>query len=79
MKGKNGEHPFGDIGQLILLGLFLVVWVGDSFFLRISTFPSDYVPMYMRLIILARVSYLHAPDFRKCLHVNWLCTCNPMP
>jgi len=28
---------------------------------------------------LARVSYLHAPVFRKCLHVNWLCTCNPMP
>ncbi|MFH1882747.1 MAG: hypothetical protein ABIL62_08570 [Planctomycetota bacterium] len=28
---------------------------------------------------LARVSYLHAPDFRKCLHVNWLCTCNSMP
>jgi len=28
---------------------------------------------------LARVSYLHAPDFRKCLHVNLLCTCNPMP
>lgn len=52
MKEKNGEHPFGDIGQLILLGLFLVVWVGDSFFLRISTFPSDYVPMYMRLVIL---------------------------
>ena len=52
MKGKNGEHPFGDIGQLILLGLFLAVWVGDSFFLRISTFPSDYVPMYIRLVIL---------------------------
>jgi len=28
---------------------------------------------------LARVSYLNAPDFRKCLHVKWLCTCNPMP
>jgi len=52
MKGKNGEHPFGDIGQLILLGLFLVVWVVDSFFLRISTFLSGYVPMYIRLVIL---------------------------
>ena len=52
MKEKNGEYPFSDIGQLILLGLFLVVWVGDSFFLRISTFLSGYVPMYIRLVIL---------------------------
>jgi protein-S-isoprenylcysteine O-methyltransferase Ste14 len=50
--GKNGEHPFGDAGQLILLGLFLFVWVGDSFFLRKSTFLSDYVPWYVRMIIL---------------------------
>jgi len=28
---------------------------------------------------LARVSYLHALCFRKCLHVNWLYTCNTMP
>jgi len=34
MKEKEGEHPFGDAGQLISLGVFLVVWVGDSFFLR---------------------------------------------
>ena len=53
MKEKKGEHPFGDAGQLILLGLFLVVWAGDSFFLHKSTFVSDYVPLYIRLIILA--------------------------
>ena len=52
MKEKKGEHPFGDAGQLISLGVFLVVWVGDSFFLRKSTFLSDYVPLYIRLIIL---------------------------
>ena len=40
MKEKNGEHPFGDAGQLILLGVFLVVWVGDSFFLRKTNFLS---------------------------------------
>jgi protein-S-isoprenylcysteine O-methyltransferase Ste14 len=34
MKEKNGEHPFGDAGQLIFLAFFLLVWVGDSFFLR---------------------------------------------
>ena len=52
MKEKNGEHPFGDAGQLIFLGLFLVVWVADSFFLRLSTFLSSYVPLYIRLVIL---------------------------
>ncbi len=50
-KGKAGELPFGDIGQLILLGLFLFVWVGDSFLLRTSTFLSDHVPLYIRLVI----------------------------
>ncbi|MCK5484620.1 MAG: isoprenylcysteine carboxylmethyltransferase family protein [Desulfobacterales bacterium] len=52
MKEKNGEHPFGDAGQLILLAFFLVVWVGDSFFLRKSTFLADSVPLYIRLVIL---------------------------
>jgi protein-S-isoprenylcysteine O-methyltransferase Ste14 len=52
MKEKSGEHPFGDSGQLILLGVFLVVWVGDSFFLRKSTFLSDSVPLSVRLVIL---------------------------
>ena len=53
MKEKKGEHPCGDVGQLILLGLFLIVWVGDSFFLRKSIFLSNYVPLYIRLIILS--------------------------
>ncbi len=53
MKEKNGEHPFGDAGQLILLVLFLSIWGGDSFFLRKSTFLSDYLPLYLRLFILA--------------------------
>lgn len=53
MKERKGEHPYGDAGQLILLGLFLVVWAGDSFFLHKSTFVSDYVPLYIRLAILA--------------------------
>lgn len=52
MKEESGEHPFGDAGQLILLGLFLVVWAGDSFLVRISTFLSDYVPLWVRLFVL---------------------------
>lgn len=51
MREKNGEHPFGDTGQLIALGLFLAVWVGDSFFLRASTFLADYAPLAIRLIV----------------------------
>jgi protein-S-isoprenylcysteine O-methyltransferase Ste14 len=50
---KNGEHPFGDAGQLILLGLFLVVWVGDSFFLHKAIFLAAYVPLYVRLVVLS--------------------------
>ena len=52
MKEKNGEHPFGDAGQLIILSFFLLVWVGDSFFLRKFIFLADRVPLYTRLFIL---------------------------
>ena len=55
MKEKKGEHPFGDAGQFIMLALFLIVWTGDSFFLHKSTFVSDYVPLFVRLVILALV------------------------
>ena len=53
MKEKNGEHPFGDSGQLILLVIFLLIWVVDSFFLRISTFLSDDISLLIRLVILS--------------------------
>ena len=52
MKEKNGEHPFGDSGQLILLVLFLLIWPLDSFLLKISTFLSVYISLYIRLAIL---------------------------
>jgi protein-S-isoprenylcysteine O-methyltransferase Ste14 len=52
IKEKKGEHPFGDAGQLILFGLFLVVWVADSFFLHRSTFCSHHLPLVIRLIVL---------------------------
>jgi protein-S-isoprenylcysteine O-methyltransferase Ste14 len=50
LKEKKGEHPSGDSGQVILLGLFLVVWVADSFFLHESTFLSNFLPIYIRLL-----------------------------
>lgn len=52
MKKRSGEHPFGDVGQLILLGVFLVVWAADSFSLHTSTFLSHYLPLWVRLLIL---------------------------
>ncbi|UCF79580.1 MAG: isoprenylcysteine carboxylmethyltransferase family protein [Candidatus Eiseniibacteriota bacterium] len=58
MKEKNGEHPLGDSGQLVLLGLFLSVWAADSFFLRKSTFLSHHIPLLLRLIVLAGVLVL---------------------
>jgi protein-S-isoprenylcysteine O-methyltransferase Ste14 len=44
-----GEHPFGDTGQLILLIIFLVVWIIDSFVLRLSTFFAQYVSLFLRV------------------------------
>lgn len=52
MKENDGEHPFGDSGQLILLVLFLLIWVVDSFILHISTFLSGHISLYIRLVIL---------------------------
>jgi protein-S-isoprenylcysteine O-methyltransferase Ste14 len=51
MKQENGEHPLGDLGQLICAGLFLVVWAGDSFILCKSTFLSNDIPLSIRLVI----------------------------
>jgi protein-S-isoprenylcysteine O-methyltransferase Ste14 len=68
MKEKNGEHPFGDAGQLISLGLFLVVWAGDSFFLRLSTFLSVYVPLYIRLAVLC-IMFITAIYLFRSAHV----------
>jgi len=52
MREKNGEHPLGDSGQLVLFILFLIIWLVDSFFLRISTFLSNYISLSIRLVIL---------------------------
>ena len=46
-----GEHRWGDAGQLVLLFLFLVVWIADSFFLHISTSWADHVPLVVRMPI----------------------------
>lgn len=52
MQERNGEHPFGDKGQLIFFVLFLLVWISDSFIFKISTFLASSVPLFIRLGIL---------------------------
>jgi len=52
MKEKKGEHPFGDAGQLIALGLFLIIWVSDSFYIHWSTFLSHWIPNSIRMTLL---------------------------
>lgn len=42
-----GEHKYGDIGQLIFLVLFFVLWGIDSFYLKFSTILTDYIPIYV--------------------------------
>ena len=53
----TGEHAFSDIGQLIFLIIFLIVWIADSFVFKYSTFLTRYVSNYIRvpiaLIVLA--------------------------
>ncbi len=46
-----GEHPFGDLGQLIFLILFLGVWVADIFFFRISELQYFNFPLVLRIIL----------------------------
>jgi len=65
MKEKNGEHPFGDIGQQISLGLFLIVWVVDSFLLHRTTFLTAHVSLGVRLTILALTLIMAVYLFRS--------------
>jgi protein-S-isoprenylcysteine O-methyltransferase Ste14 len=65
MNEKNGEHPLGHAGQILSLGAFLIVWVTDSFFLRMSTFLSHFVPLYARLAILGSILVVAIYLFRS--------------
>ena len=42
-----GEHKVSDLGQLIFLILFTVLWVLDSFVFHFSTFLNEYIPIYI--------------------------------
>jgi len=48
-----GEHGLGDMGQVILIFIFLTVWIADSFFVHYSTFLSNYVSAWVRIPVAA--------------------------
>lgn len=56
IKEKNGGSPYGDSGQLILHVFFLIVWLGDSFILRLST--SRYIRPTLLVSCLAIAAFL---------------------
>lgn len=47
----TGEHAFSDMGQLIFLVVFFVVWITDSFVFKYSTFLTQYISNYIRVPI----------------------------
>ena len=49
----SGEHPQGDFGQMLFLTVFVIVWILDSFVLKYTVFLSDYIPLYIRIILSA--------------------------
>jgi protein-S-isoprenylcysteine O-methyltransferase Ste14 len=46
-----GEHKLSDIGQLISLVSFLLVWVLDSFIFHFSDFLSTYIQWWILILI----------------------------
>lgn len=57
-----GENALGDIGQVILLLIFLIVWISDSLFIKYSIQYADFAAPYVRIplavIILFTAGYL---------------------
>ncbi|MFH1214648.1 MAG: isoprenylcysteine carboxylmethyltransferase family protein [Candidatus Neomarinimicrobiota bacterium] len=51
LKERNGEHPWGDLGQLIALVIFMAVWVIDSFWLNWTTFGLEAFPNVIRMAV----------------------------
>jgi len=45
----TGEHPFGDLGQLIFLFVFIAVWLADIFVFKIDESEFFEVSMWIRI------------------------------
>lgn len=47
----TGEHKFSDAGQIVFALLFFIIWIGDTFFFKSTTFLNNYVPLVVRVIV----------------------------
>jgi protein-S-isoprenylcysteine O-methyltransferase Ste14 len=58
----TGEHSIGDAGQILLVCLFTVIWIADTFFFEYTTILNNYVPYAIRIplgvILLLMSGYL---------------------
>ena len=61
-KDLCAEHPYGHVGQITGIVLFLIVWSLDSFIFKISTMPANLIPLVIRLV-LAGLCFLIAGYF----------------
>ncbi len=64
-----GEHPYGDLGQIVFIFIFLIVWVLDSFVFKFSTVLAVYIPLAVRLILAALLFGISFYLFRASHHV----------
>ena len=49
--GLLEEHPWGDVGQIVLAIVFFAVWIVDTFFLHYTTFVNSQVSFGLRASI----------------------------
>ncbi|KAF5431501.1 hypothetical protein C5S35_18115, partial [Candidatus Methanophagaceae archaeon] len=57
-KDLAGEHAVGDIGQIILLILFIAGWLVDKYILHFSEFFTPTISIYIRVLLLLPVFLL---------------------
>lgn len=53
-----GEHALGDLGQIVLLFIFLTTWIVDSFIINYSTFLSKLIPLFLRIALSVLLMFL---------------------
>jgi len=49
--GLISEHDHGELGQILLLILFLVVWSADSYIFYFSTQYQEFLPVAVRIMV----------------------------